>query len=105
MPAFDRDQFKQRMAQDEADMRKTLSSLIDEAYLKFRQAGGSDEEYVRNQFFQNLLFQAVNATYPKSTERIGGLKTAMVFMRRLIQYFEDLPNDPDWSAEHEIRKA
>lgn len=99
----DRATWRQRMIDSEREQREALAELVDEVYLAFRQSGGTAEEYIQTQFFQNLLFQSVNQTTVGTKEREGALKLTLIFMRRLKQHYVDMAKDPDWLKAHEIR--
>lgn len=96
--------FKERMAAEENAMRLRLAELVDDAFVAYREAGGTDESYAQTQWFQSVLFQAINETMPFSGRRLGALQLAIAFMERLIAHFQSFGLKPLECKPREIRK-
>lgn len=104
MKQFDREQYLAEIRADIAAQRHTLTNLVDEVHAAFRAAGGTSEEYTRSQFFQGVLFRAIQTLPDGTAEKRTAFKVALIFMRGLLQHYKDMAKDPEWKAAHDVRQ-
>lgn len=90
--------FKERMLEEEQKQRQTLGTLVDDAFEAYINAGNSPDEYAKTQWFQSVLFKAINDTPEATYQRQGALLVAIRFMQRLIRFYGDQHLDPERQA-------
>lgn len=76
--------------QQERALRENIAELIDDLYIAYMATGRSSEEYIRTQFYENHLYQAINVDVFTLEERVGGLKLINLFLNRLIAHYQAL---------------
>lgn len=93
--------FRERFEEQEAAQRERLSTLLDETFDAYVNAGFDVADYTSRQFYINLLFQAINDT-PKGTyQRQGAYLVGIRFMQRLKRVYEDERDERAGKNGHE----
>lgn len=72
----------------EQQLREELVKLIDEEYLAYKASGRSVKEYQYLQFYEHLLFQAVNSPTLSTLYRIGALKVIRLYILSVIEAYQ-----------------
>lgn len=87
--------FRETLLAQEQKQRETLAALVDDSFIAYREAGGTNEQYTRTQFFEALLFKAILDTPEGTYQRQGAYLVAIRFMQALIQHYQDQKLDPE----------
>jgi hypothetical protein len=68
----------------ETALRVDLMNMIDTVFVAYKRSGRSEAEFVIVQYYEHLLFSAVNDPSLTPVYRIGGLKLIRLYLQALI---------------------